>query len=359
LTAKDAPYGPKASGTAFYVKTITPSDYTPINPEMPIMTESNPKPNPEPNIPVTPEEHAELQAMFSLLKPSGTPMPKRRIHQLTLDPAYTVDLIALWEAKVAPLFDSQRQILTPPNADDITLFQGGYGCGKTFTAVLFALHHGLMQPGSTGLMVSTSQLALSDVIFAMVKQIFNALAMTEGQDYVLRQGNKRILLKNGSVIYCRTRRQALMHADYAACDGVEHFSQTQFGLVLAQLTTKPVKLLATMLPKKPTKTTRWHAEVFNTTPHVRQFVVKTAENGYLPPHYVPMLQGALPKTYWPMLLDGQPWPETGLKAEKTPKPAHTQPDPTTHTAVWVAPPVADEPAKPAKLSGLFRHKYWS
>ena len=124
-----------------------------------------------------------------------------RVAPLIIDPAFTLDILATWQQKVAPLFEAQQHILSPGNLEDATLFQGGYGCGKTFTAVLFALQQAFMHPGSVGLIVGANQLALTDGIFGMVKEIAQALDLVAGQDYALRHTNKRILLKNGSIIY--------------------------------------------------------------------------------------------------------------------------------------------------------------
>ena len=275
------------------------------------------------------------------LKPTG--------QALKIDPTFTLDLMAQWQAQVAPLFNAQQQVLLPDTAEDVTLMQGGYGCGKTFTAVLFALHQAFMQPGTVGLIVGANQFTLTDGVFTMVKDIAKALGLVAGQDYALRYTNKRILLKNGSIIYCRTRRQPPLHADFAVCEGLEHFTQAQFAQVLAQLTQKPVRLLATMLPAKPpakpTTNHPWQQAVFKShTPGFRHVVVKTSDNPYLPPTYLPMLKAAMPQAHWPMLLDGEIWPDKMPTAVKSPQGPYIE--------------LSGVPTPKPIIKGAYRQKYW-
>ena len=116
---------------------------------------------------------------------------------------------------------------------------------------------------------------------------------------------------------------------------------------MAQLTRKPLRLLATLLPAKPTANNRWQANVFNQHPNFRHVVVKTADNPYLPPTYVPMLKAAMPQAHWPMLLDGQTWPDNLPKAVKfdpQAKPQHSLPMQPTSTKL--------------AIKGVYRQKYW-
>jgi len=94
------------------------------------------------------------------------------------------------------LMPMQRRILSMPEGvhADYALYQGGWGCGKSFTGALFGFLRCCQHPGSRGVVVSDTLRRLKRTTLDSYRQLFALAGWRRKVDYIWRETDSELIL---------------------------------------------------------------------------------------------------------------------------------------------------------------------
>jgi hypothetical protein len=230
---------------------------------------------------------------------------------------WVMSILKQWQQAKQPLFSSQQHFLTTSQAPlEVTLYQGGFGCGKTHAAVLLGLELALTQPNTTGMVVAKGWATLRDAIIPRYMAVLRTMGYTENVDYQYRRTQRKFIFANGSEIWFRpvgySKAWLSLECQWLHAEEIGLLTQDTFQLLLTRLRQPvhapngqlyPLRFFATTTPVHG-----WLREAFQDDArpaHYRKIHGQTAENTVLSPAYHTMLQASWPTTLHSCVLDGQ------------------------------------------------------
>ena len=109
---------------------------------------------------------------------------------------------------------AQKEFMQMPDLPgyeiDVSLYQGGYGSGKTFCGSLLGTLLCLKYPGIIGLVGAQTLPLVRDTTIASYKEHFERMGLKYGTDWTESKSENKILFSNGSVILYR-QSHILLH----------------------------------------------------------------------------------------------------------------------------------------------------
>ena len=203
------------------------------------------------------------------------------------------------------LLPHQKEFIEMPTHDyeiDISLYQGGYGSGKTFSGSLLGTLLCLKYAGIRGLVGAQTLALVRDTTLVTYKEHFDKMGLTEGTDWKELKAESKIVFSNGSEILFRhldePEKLKSLNLGFVEIEEMSDTPQGTFDMLLSRLRqakrdewgdTFKYRLFG---HTNPEKAKGWIYKYFveDVKPNYRRIIAPTTENKFLPKGFVEMLR---------------------------------------------------------------------
>lgn len=209
------------------------------------------------------------------------------------------------------LLPAQRKFIEipddiPKGTQYISLYQGGYGSGKTFSGSLKGLLIALKYPQSQGLVGASTYALLSQTTLPKYKEHLDNLGMS----YDWNEKKQTLTLPNGSTILFKhfENPEDLKSIDKHWCEIEEmsQISEDSFNILLSRIRRPPLPewgddyIWQIFGHSNPQSSKGWIYEKFknNPLPNFRRIIAPTTENYHLPKDFVENLRNTYSEEYF-------------------------------------------------------------
>ena len=216
------------------------------------------------------------------------------------------------------LLPAQRKFIEipddiPPMTQYISLYQGGFGAGKTFSGSLKGLIIAFKYPGSEGLVGAATYALLSQTTLPKYKEHLDNL----GYLYDWNEKRQTLTLSNGSTILFKHFEdpEDLKSIDKHWCEIEEmsQISEASFNMLLSRIRKAPKpewgdKFIWQIFGhSNPQASKGWIYEKFkkNPKPNFRRIIAPTTENYHLPQDFVQNLKDTYSEEYFAINVLGE------------------------------------------------------
>lgn len=234
--------------------------------------------------------------------------------------------------QVYNLLKGQREFLEVPNGDvvteDYSIYQGGFGAGKTWVGCLLGILLCRANPGLLMLSVAKTYAQLEDTTMRMYQQHLDDMGYIPGRDYVFKKTSGKSRIKfychgNSEIIFKQAEKDAIRSITAGAIQ-VEEISQLtreDFTELTGRLRQPGIKRRRLFGHTNPQASRGWIHELFveknkglieatdaagqKGVIQYRRIISATTDNPYLPPGYVASLKHQFDEEYYKIFVLGQ------------------------------------------------------
>lgn len=194
---------------------------------------------------------------------------------------------------------------------DVVIYQGGYGSGKTFCGSLLGLMLARKYPGCRGLVGAKEYELVKNTTLQSYFEHLDNMGYVKDRDYKYNKIDKKITLGNGSEILFKglddPEKFKSLNLHWAEIEEASQISDNSFKQLIGRLRNtnrKPTwdddfkfRLFGHTNPQ-PNKGWIWKRFVENPKENYRLIIAPTAENIYLPKHYVESMKDEYDPEYY-------------------------------------------------------------
>lgn len=209
------------------------------------------------------------------------------------------------------LLPKQQEFIHVPHTNqlDVAMYQGGFGSGKTFCGSLLGLMLARKYPGSHGLVGAKEYELLKNTTMESYFNHLDAMGYVKDRDYKYNKNDKKITLNNGSTILFKgvddPEKFKSLNLHWIELEEASQISDSSFKGLLGRLRgeVKPswkdftYRLFAHTNPQA-NKGWIYKRFVENAKENYRLIIAPTAENRYLPSHFVESLKDEYDPEYY-------------------------------------------------------------
>ncbi len=246
------------------------------------------------------------------------------------------------------LLPTQRKFvagITPGVELDVCLYQGGYGCGKTYIAAWLGIQLCKYNPGCKGLVGAMTWPMVRDTTLEMYFDILEAMGLQKGQDYTWSGSSQKLVFPKwgGSSILFRTlsepRKLKSLTLGWVHLEEMSELTEDTFLMVLSRLRDPGMPQRRLMGTSNPEASKGWIHERFvknnpglHTYTHegrpvqieYRRLIAPSTENIHLPASYIANMAQQFDSEYYRMNVLGEDGDYRAGKVCKTWSPANIQ-----------------------------------
>lgn len=216
------------------------------------------------------------------------------------------------------LLPAQRKFIEipediPNNTQYISLYQGGFGSGKTFSGSLKGILIALKYPNSEGLVGASTYALLSQTTLPKYKEHLDAM----GYSYDFNEKKQTLTFQNGSTILFKhfENPEDIKSIDKHWCEIEEmsQISEASFNMLLSRIRKAPRPewgdrwVWQIFGHSNPQESKGWIYDKFkrNPRPNFRRIIAPTTENYHLPSDFIENLKSAYSADYFAINVLGQ------------------------------------------------------
>lgn len=217
------------------------------------------------------------------------------------------------------LLDKQREFIEIPHQYplDVSIYQGGFGSGKTWCGSLLGILLAIKYPGSRGLVGAKEyELVRKTTLVSYLEHLEN-LSFVEDKDFTYNKVDKVIKFANGSEILFSQlddeERFKSLNLHWAEIEEASQISDSSFKQLLGRLRNTyrrddwvdfRYRLFGHTNPQ-PNKDWIWHRFVENKNSNYRLIVAPTTNNTFLPAHFIDSLKENYDEEYYKINVLGE------------------------------------------------------
>ncbi len=210
------------------------------------------------------------------------------------------------------LLSKQREFFEIPHNHglDVCIYQGGYGSGKTWCGSLLGLMLARKYPGSKGMVGAKEYELVKNTTLESYFEHLENFGYIRDRDYRYNKVDKKISFKNGSEILFKglddPERFKSLNLHWIEIEEASQISDGTFKGLLGRLRNTyqgkdwenfRYRLFGHTNPQ-PDKGWIYKRFVENPKPNYRLLIASTAENTYLPAHYIESLKNEYDPEYY-------------------------------------------------------------
>lgn len=209
------------------------------------------------------------------------------------------------------LLKAQKEFIEVPHdySLDVSVYQGGFGSGKTFAGSLLGILLALKFPKIKGLVGAQTFPLVRDTTLATYFEHLAAMNFVENVDYKYSKSEQKLLFKNGSQILFRhfdePNKLKSLNLGFAQIEEMSDVPETTFKMILGRLRQQQHKDWKGFKYRlfghtNPEARKGWIYNTFvqNRKPNYRLIIAPTTDNIYLPQGYCDELKKVYDKRYY-------------------------------------------------------------
>lgn len=209
------------------------------------------------------------------------------------------------------LLKAQREFLEIPHdySLDVTVYQGGYGSGKTFAGSLLGILLALKFPGIRGLVGAQTYTLVRDTTLQTYFEHLDNFGFTEGKDYDWSSSLQKLTFKNGSEILFRhfdePNKLKSLNLGFVEIEEMSDIPYDTFKMLLGRMRQKVKKSWKDFTYRifghtNPETCRGWVYKTFkeNKSPNYRLISAPTTQNIYLPKGFCDELKKVYDEQYY-------------------------------------------------------------
>ena len=210
------------------------------------------------------------------------------------------------------LLPKQKEFMEIPHSHslDVVVYQGGYGSGKTWCGSLLGVMLARKYPGCRGLVGAKEYELVKNTTLQSYFEHLDAMGYLRDRDYKYNKIDKKITLSNGSEILFKglddPEKFKSLNLHWAEIEEASQISDNSFKQLIGRLRNtnrKPswgdfrFRLFGHTNPQ-PNKGWIWKRFVENPKENYRLIIAPTADNIYLPEHYIESMKDEYDPEYY-------------------------------------------------------------
>lgn len=218
------------------------------------------------------------------------------------------------------LLPAQKDFLHVPQSDvslDISLYQGGYGSGKTFSGVLRGLLISQKFPGIRGLACAKTYPLLRDTTLQTYFEVFDDLHFRDGKEYIWRASEQKLVFPKwgkSEILFRHLEKPFKLKSLNLGWVHVEEMSEVEeavFMMLLSRLRQKGIPRHYLFGTTNPQANKGYIHRVFvaeNKSKDgilYRRVMAPSTQNIYLPKEYLENMAGQFDEEYYRINVLGQ------------------------------------------------------
>lgn len=216
------------------------------------------------------------------------------------------------------LLDAQRKFLEIPHSFplDVSVYQGGYGSGKTFAGALLGILLAVKFPGITGLVGAQTYTLVRDTTLKTYLEHLENIGFKDKVDYKWVSAEQKLVFHNGSEILFRhfdePNKLKSLNLGFVEIEEMSDVPYDTFKMLLARMRQKKRSNWKNFTYRifghtNPEVQKGWIYKTFydNPAPNYRLICAPTTQNIYLPEGFCDELKNLYDKSYYEIFVMGK------------------------------------------------------